>query len=401
MYKFDVEKYVKLHNTDHKYKKYFFEPYPTSLRLINAIYFLSTNNLEDALQKQFLVCLENDYRNLCMTIEYHLDANHLLENYIAKNLYEMIFHIDHSCKETIKCLNDQVLSDGAHYERSPMYQAAIIERLLLFSGALMNFSMKKPDQIKEILAKMLGWLELFKYKESYLHFGDSTDKVALSFDKLSHNFKLIFDKEIKAITDRSQSGFFCISNSRFKAVISDGNIKCNHNPGHSHSDCMTFNLLIDGKLFVINNGISTYEITGQRLLERSTKFHNCLTLNNKNSHNVWSSFRVAERSTTYVVENKDTISLETKFYFSNNSHKRIFKISNGSFTIEDQLSKKNYSELNFFFDSQIKKHEIKKKIDCENDYTVQNVNIPSGFNSFVNGTNMKINIVKRNLIKII
>jgi hypothetical protein len=108
------------------------DPYPLSLRLFNWIKLLvhcgikpSPEILESlGLQAGFL------FRNL----EFQHGANHLLENLLALKAASL-FMQDAGAVEKIHTLladelEEQFLADGGHYERSPMYHAVLLERML-------------------------------------------------------------------------------------------------------------------------------------------------------------------------------------------------------------------------------------------------------------------------------
>ena len=67
--------------------------------------------------------------------------------------------------------------------------------------------------------------------------------------------------------------------------------------------CLLKQVFFDQRFFV-NLGVSTYETSKRRLLERSTKSHNTVEINKKNSSDVWSSFRVASRASTFDLKTK-------------------------------------------------------------------------------------------------
>ena len=95
-------------------------PYPTSLRIINTAKFISMWDIkEDWLYYE----LVSDLKFLCGRLEYHLLANHLLENAFALYIGGLITNqgefIQKGKKLLVRELKEQVLSDGMHYERSP------------------------------------------------------------------------------------------------------------------------------------------------------------------------------------------------------------------------------------------------------------------------------------------
>ncbi len=107
------------------------EPYPTSLRGINWIKFLNKYQVQDSEIDGFLMA---QYVQLIDNLEYHLMGNHLLENafsllfgaYYFSN--ESFFKIATNILKTE--LSEQILADGGHFERSPMYHQIVLFRLL-------------------------------------------------------------------------------------------------------------------------------------------------------------------------------------------------------------------------------------------------------------------------------
>ena len=136
------------------------EPYPISLRLINWVKFLSFHNIEKEEIDQFIFRQFNILRS---NLEYHLLANHLLENAFSL-LYGAYFFRNNDLYRSAnnllrKELNEQIMKDGAHYERSPMYHQIILYRTL----DAINLVKNNPWQDNELLtllegvaAKMIG-----------------------------------------------------------------------------------------------------------------------------------------------------------------------------------------------------------------------------------------------------
>jgi hypothetical protein len=96
------------------------EPYPIALRGINWIKFFSkysllTTHYSFSLYAQYLILLDN--------LEYHLLANHLLEDgfsLLFGGLYFSDEKLYNKGKEIIQTeLEEQILEDGAHFELSP------------------------------------------------------------------------------------------------------------------------------------------------------------------------------------------------------------------------------------------------------------------------------------------
>ena len=75
-------------------------------------------------------------------------ANHLLENafalYIGGLITDQKEITQKGKKLLIRELKEQILNDGMHYERSPMYHLIILERLL----DALNFAKATDDDLK-------------------------------------------------------------------------------------------------------------------------------------------------------------------------------------------------------------------------------------------------------------
>ena len=123
-------------------------PYPTSLRIINTAKFISKWDIKEDWLYNDLV---SDLKFINGRLEYHLLANHLLENAFALYIAGLITdqkEITHKGKKLlIRELKEQILNDGMHYERSPMYHVIILERLL----DALNFAKATDDDLEATL----------------------------------------------------------------------------------------------------------------------------------------------------------------------------------------------------------------------------------------------------------
>ena len=114
------------------------DPFPTSLRIVNWIKFISSNTQPNsALPKQVFQSLYHQTLFLERSIEYHLLANHLFKNIKALLFAGLILNGPDAqrwrmigCRLLGKQIDEQVLNDGGHFERSPMYHAMILEDVL-------------------------------------------------------------------------------------------------------------------------------------------------------------------------------------------------------------------------------------------------------------------------------
>lgn len=145
------------------------EPYPTSLRITNWIQFLSRHQLRDATIDRHLFAQLTMLRG---RLDYHLAGNHLLEN--GFSLLTGALYFRHKgwlsvATHLIKTeLHQQILADGGHNERSPIYHQLLLDHLLDVLLALQdNFWYNNPafgHYLNEKATRMLGWLNAVTFR---------------------------------------------------------------------------------------------------------------------------------------------------------------------------------------------------------------------------------------------
>ncbi len=315
------------------------EPYPVSLRLVNWFLFFSktgysSSNFKKALKVQTAYLEKN--------LEVHLLGNHYFENLVSLMVVALYFNDEillrkHS-KKLNKQLNEQILDDGGHYECSPMYHAILLSRLLLIYRLLqcnnfLEIEIQKP--LAKAISKMQGWLQAFCFNNgNYALFNDATNNIAIP----TKTIKSIFHKTSLAVTPTNliESGYRKFSNKNFEVIIDVGNIQPKFQPGHAHSDMLSFCLNFQGEEIFIDPGVSTYEVNEQRLKERGTPFHNTVSINKENQSEVWASFRVAKRA---------KLSIKTdEVNHCKASHDGYFK-KKGVIIVRDFILSENYFEI--------------------------------------------------------
>ena len=199
------------------------DPYPTSLRIVNWIkFFLHRKQISKSIKLSLLKQTDYLYHNL----EWHLLGNHILSNAKALIFSGMFFSGPNSKngkkRNTYfkKQLKDQILQDGGHFEKSPMYHAIILEDILDIINLSNNNSILPSDfreQLIETAEKMLSWLNIMSYKNGETpNFNDNAKNVShniIELSKYAQNLGIKTFKPIKknselTIKDLNHSGFF-------------------------------------------------------------------------------------------------------------------------------------------------------------------------------------------------
>ena len=311
------------------------DPYPIALRSINWVKFFC--RYPEAATKTRLDSLYSQIRLLEKKLEYHLLGNHLLEDayalYIGSSFFQEEMLLKKATKLLLSQLKEQVLPDGAHYEQSVMYHCILLDRLLDAINIGERCAVNGAD-LRRYAERMLGHLECIVWRDGdILMANDAAHGIA---PKPAEIFEYAKRLGIKwNAIPLKECGYRKLQNQHLEAIVDVGNITAAYQPGHTHADTFNYELRIDGKPFVIDTGISTYNKTERRQLERSTVAHNCVSVDGKNSSEVWGGFRVAKRA--MVHDERFTVNrLEAWHDGFEKECRRKFEMKDGSFIVEDR-----------------------------------------------------------------
>lgn len=321
------------------------DPYPIALRTINWIKQFSRDNISN---RKWVDSLYSQVALLDRKLEYHLLGNHLLEDLYALFIASVYFNDEKLYKKSSRLLrqqlNEQILNDGSHFEQSPMYHCILLDRLLDCYNASVNNKRHIGQEtfslfLEQKAIQMLGHLVSIIYSDhSVPLLNDSAYGIAPVADEL---FEYAERLGIKYDTiPLKECGYRKMNNSRMEAIVDVGNIIATYQPGHSHADTFNYELRVDGRPFIVDTGISTYEKNRRRDYERATEAHNTVVIDKRNSSDTWSGFRVGKRAHVLKLNETDDgkrISATHDGYGKNRKHYRIFEMTDDTFRVEDRL----------------------------------------------------------------
>lgn len=376
------------------------EPFPISLRGINWIKFLikeriKDQKIDDSLYAQYYILMDK--------LEYHLLGNHLLENcfsllFGAYYFQDEIFY--KKAKDILeKELNEQILDDGAHFELSPMYHQLMLFRVLDCINLVQNNIWKKQELLEFLENKasiMLGWLKNISYENGDIPLlNDSANKIAPTSNEI---FEYASRLDLKIVAkDLNQSGYRKRKKEKYECVVDVGEIGAKYIPGHAHADTFNFELYIKNKPFIVDAGLSTYNIGKQRDSERSTKAHNTVEINGQNSSEVWGGFRVANRANIVeLIEKEDLIKSTHDGYKKKfgilHTRKWIFK--EDKIIIEDSLNKEFNAIARLHFYPDIRESEIRERIILNSQFSILTYDYSPEFNKTIKALVLEISFKK-------
>lgn len=347
------------------------EPYPISLRVINWIKFLSFHQINDPLVNGVIV---NDIKILGSHLEFHILANHLLENIFALYMASVFLSDKVLNKKSIKLLKgqlqEQILDDGAHFEQSPMYHQIILYRLLdLIHFNVINV-IPNDEMIIKTTRNMLSWLEQISFANGEIPYvNDAAPGIAPTTQELlDYAEKLGLKYEKLPLSD---SGYRKVIRNNYEMIVDIANIASNYQPGHLHADTLQFIMNTDNKSLFVDTGVTTYDKNQLRNNQRSTSAHNTVVVRGENSYDVWGGFRVGRRSKlTVLKDTKNEIIASLNLYFGA-IHNRTYQFSDKKIVIIDSVEnnpmENNTANFHLDFSRTIKKGIVKNTLLIDKD----------------------------------
>ena len=300
------------------------EPYPLSLRVVNWLKFLGRNAAraealgEAAALARLLASLRAQVLALEHRLEKDLLANHLLKNIKALIFAGALLEVPESRRWWTKGqkllrreIEEQILPDGGHFERSPMYHALALEDLMDIESLSFCLPATPVDngaeRISETVDRMRGYLGRILHPDGEIPlFNDSAFGVARpSSELLARDVAPAFRSASAgpacgaAATTHAlaDTGYAIIreADSESCLVFDAGPLGPDHQPGHGHCDILSYELSLYGQRVVVDTGLSTYEPGRERHYERSTAAHNTLRIDGEEQAEIWGGFRVGRR----------------------------------------------------------------------------------------------------------
>ncbi|SFL76016.1 Uncharacterized conserved protein, heparinase superfamily [Desulfomicrobium norvegicum] len=297
------------------------EPFPVSLRLVNWIkFFLSPG--APSLPASWLDSLALQARWLSKNIEYHLLANHYFKN--AKALiFAGIFFDGPEARRWLSLglrivseeLAEQVLSDGGHFERSPMYHCMILEDCLdllnLCRGSGLSELTELARELERVIPAMLCFAGGLTHPDGGIAlFNDAALGIEPDFAQLRDYHERLggepMAQPMARVLPFPASGYFRLEPMPGDMLVVDcGPIGPDYQPGHAHCDTLSFELSLNGRRVIVDSGCSQYVDGEIRQYNRGSLGHNTLAIDGVNQSEVWGAHRVARRARPLFAEARD------------------------------------------------------------------------------------------------
>lgn len=340
------------------------EPYPLSLRIVNWLKWAFSGCLLD---QTLTNSLATQVRYLRKRIEYHLLGNHLLVN--GKSLaFAGLFFSGPEAEAWLatgekilrKEIKEQILADGGHFERSPMYHLLIFEDLLDLYNAYIRYRRPFPDDWKDAIELMLSWSAVMRHPDGEIpFFNDAALGVAPSpaqLDDYAAELGFTSENPGKSLL-LEDSGFVRLQRNDARLIADVGSVGPDYLPAHAHAGTLSFEFSLHGRRLLVNSGTSLYEPGPERERQRATAAHNTVEVDGQSSSEVWASFRVARRAKVDGITHDfkgDTVIVEARHdgYSRLNPpvvHHRQWQLGKDSLRITDRMESRRHHLLRLIF----------------------------------------------------
>ncbi len=297
------------------------EPYPVARRILN---WSLAAALAPELGGWVAAQLAMQLRFLRSHLERHLLGNHLLCDAAALVAGAAILDIGDAPEIgafgsalLATELRRQLLTDGGYAERTAQYHALVLRDALVAVGLARLAG--RAIGIEPELDSMGRWLSLVRRRESALpYLNDATpDAILFAREAASLGGALGFgwagedeDRVMGGDLLLHDTGWSIVRQDGHELLLEHGPIGPPEQPGHGHSDALSYELWWAGVPLVTDSGVTTYELGHVRDFERSARAHATVTVDGDGPDELWASFRVGGRGRVEAQPSKALVVLD-------------------------------------------------------------------------------------------
>lgn len=200
---------------------------------------------------------------------------------------------------TIEQIEEQILADGGHFERSPKYHVDVMEDLLALSFLLDDPEAEvKARRAWEEMARYLAWMrhpdgDLALFNDgSLVGTGAARELLALG-ERIG--------VEVDAAPRRggrhfAATGMTVWHGTPWSLFFDAGPVGPDEQPGHAHADTLSIECSFKGRRLFVDPGTFSYDDDENRRYDRSTAAHNTVEVDGTDSSEMWRIFRVGRRA---------------------------------------------------------------------------------------------------------
>jgi uncharacterized heparinase superfamily protein len=250
-------------------------------------------------RQRFLSSFWSQADHLANNIEWDLRGNHLVRDAVGLawagrfwDRPEAQRWLEQATALALDQATEQVLADGGHFERSPMYHKHVMDDFGLISRLVDDAAAR--ERLQAVVARMNEFATWMRHPDG----GPALFNDAALDDEPSHLHAGPTNGPIESHGGRhfADTGLAVWHGTRWTLFFDVGPIGPDYQPGHGHADNLTLECSYDGERLFVDPGTHSYDLDDQRAYDRSTAAHNTVCVDDTNSSEVWHIFRVGRRA---------------------------------------------------------------------------------------------------------
>jgi uncharacterized heparinase superfamily protein len=260
--------------------------------------------LPPAFRSEVEASLTQQIRFLARNLETDILGNHLIKN-VKALLWAGVFFGGAEAKRWHELgarhlerqLDEQVLADGCHYERSPSYHCQVFADLLECHQVLGDHPV--PARLGEALARMAQvTADLCHPDGGPALFNDSGLNMAYSPSVCLEAYGRLLGATVhpRRHIAMPQAGYYGLRHEGDLLLADCGDIAPDFLVAHGHGDILSFEYSVGGQRLVVDPGVYEYNPGWWRTYARSTAAHNTLTVGDGEQCEFFGAFRCGRRA---------------------------------------------------------------------------------------------------------
>jgi hypothetical protein len=255
-------------------------PYPLSTRVANWLAAgallpeLVDEDVADSLWRQLV--------RLRRTVEHGVLGNHVIRNAKALVLGGVAFGDGALTAQGLRLLRrevaEQVLPDGGHYERSPLYHGLVLRDLLEVRAVA-----EDAAWLDAPIAAMRGFAAALARPDGLpFPFNDAPLELAAALE---------LPPAPDGLAGFPETGYAVIRAGAIVVAFDCGPPAPDFLPAHAHADALSFQAWVGDEPVVVDPGTFTYEAGPDRDAYRGTAAHATLMVDGRDQFELWGAFR--------------------------------------------------------------------------------------------------------------
>jgi uncharacterized heparinase superfamily protein len=207
--------------------------------------------------------------------------------------------LDRATALAVDQVAEQVLADGGHFERSPMYHAHVMEDLLALALLLEDEAAGRA--LRDAWRRMSDYLAWARHPDGGVPlFNDAGLGSAPEPDALLRagaTLGVAADPAPRRGGRRfPETGLVVWHGGPWSLFFDVGPVGPDYQPGHAHADTLALECSYRGRRLFVDPGTYGYDRDDRRHYDRSTDAHNTVSVDGRDSSEVWHIFRVGRRA---------------------------------------------------------------------------------------------------------